>query len=126
MARDSRYPDNWADISSFIRAVRAGGRCEARWDGHRCQHRHGGYYPTTHGRIQLSTHHIGIPKADGSPGDPRDKSDCRPENLLAVCWPCHLKLDYPLLKDSLRATRERKAREAWEERGWVQMELALS
>lgn len=41
-------------------------------------------------RVVLSVHHIGVPKPDGTPGDPDDKLDNRPENLVALCARCHL------------------------------------
>lgn len=44
-------------------------------------------------RIVLTVHHIGIPKSDGSPGDPNDKMDCRRENLIALCQKCHFDAD---------------------------------
>jgi hypothetical protein len=125
VARDKRYPDNWKQISDAIRHGRAKGRCEARWDGHRCPHREGGYYPRSHGRIILYCHHLGIPKPDGSLGSRHDKMDCRPENLLAVCYPCHVKLDADIHKEARRARQEQQTREAWARRGWVQLELEV-
>lgn len=125
MARDKRYPENWAEISRSIRYGRAKGRCEARWDGVRCPHREGNLYPKSHGRIRLYCHHLGIPRHDGRMGDPRDKMDVRPENLLAVCYPCHVRLDAPLLKEQRKAERERRTREAWAKRGWMQLSLPI-
>ncbi len=125
MARDSRYPDNWKEISLSIRQGRAGGRCEARWDGKRCRNCQGGCYPKSGKRIQLGCHHIGIPKPDGSMGSHEDKADCRPENLLAVCYPCHVKLHKDYVNGMRKARREQRSREAWARRGWVQLELGV-
>lgn len=125
MSRDKRYPDNWAEISKAIRVGRAKGRCEARWGGIRCQNRQGGHYFASGKRVQLYCHHLGIPRADGSLGDRTDKSDCRPENLLAVCYACHVRLDAGLHTEARRAKKEARQRAAWEKRGWVQLELAL-
>jgi hypothetical protein len=44
-------------------------------------------------KVILTVHHIGVDKPDGSPGDPRDKMDCRFENLQALCQRCHLLAD---------------------------------
>jgi hypothetical protein len=45
--------------------------------------------------VILTTHHIGAPKPDGTPGDPHDKMDNRDENLAALCQRCHLLADLP-------------------------------
>jgi 5-methylcytosine-specific restriction endonuclease McrA len=75
------YPRNWKKVSKIIRRL-ANGRCE--WCG--CE------------TNELSTHHIGTPYADGTPGDSHDKHDLRRENLAALCWPCHRDADqlYPI------------------------------
>ena len=61
-----------------------------------------------HTRIVLTVHHVGIERPDGSPGDPHDKSDCRPENLQALCQRCHLLADMPSNKAKAHITRLNK------------------
>lgn len=72
----ARYPSNWKEIATQVKAA-AGWRCAA------CQRecRKPGEKLDTHKRT-LTVHHINhIPE------------DCRPENLIALCAPCHLKAD---------------------------------
>lgn len=61
--------------------------------------------------IILTTHHKGVDKADGTPGDPDDKMDCRDENLAALCQHCHLEADRPRNIAKAKLTRSRKKRE---------------
>jgi 5-methylcytosine-specific restriction endonuclease McrA len=112
------YPPDWPAISRRIRTLRALGCCE------QCG-RAAGILPTGWAApLSLSVHHIGTPRADGSAGDPRDKSDCRDENLIALCQSCHLNADRPLHLERVRASRLRKrlARDA--ARGYEQLELS--
>ena len=44
-------------------------------------------------KVVLTVHHVGIAREDGSPGDTRDKYDCRPENLRVLCQKHHLAAD---------------------------------
>ena len=67
-----KYPSCWPKVSYLIRRL-ASGTCE--W----C------HCPTK----QLSVHHIGVPYANGRPGNPHDKHDLRRENLAALCSDCH-------------------------------------
>lgn len=90
----SLYPDDWEAISHRIRFERAGGRCEE------CGAAHGSTLQrfTKNGyprlvKVILTTHHKGIDKPDGTPGDPNDKMDNRDENLAALCQRCHLEAD---------------------------------
>jgi len=70
-------------------------------------------------RIMLTVAHLGVPKPDGSPGDKRDKQDCRDENLAALCQRCHLNYDRDEHVSNAALTRRRKRIEAG------QMELSL-
>ena len=70
-------------------------------------------------RIMLTVAHLGAPKPDGSPGDKRDKQDCRDENLAALCQRCHLNYDRDEHVSNAALTRRRKRIEAG------QMELSL-
>lgn len=120
----SKYPSDWETISAAIRE-RAHNRCEqcgvenGAWilrsveDGSRyLVLKDGDYYDgdfrvrmsemdeefalAEHDtRIVLTVHHKGILKPDGTPGDPHDKMDCRPQNLIALCQRCHLLADMP-------------------------------
>lgn len=119
----SRYPDNWSDISQYIRFERAEGKCE--WCGvehgaigardsegnfipvdviDKCQtmQSDAGYsYLNSFGwddypkliKIILTTAHLGVDKPDGTKGDKHDKMDCRYENLASLCQKCHLNYD---------------------------------
>ncbi len=82
-----RYPPDWKQISHDIRFVRAGGKCEVCGAVHKQPH------PITGSIVILTTAHLGAPKDDGSPGDPHDKLDVRPQNLKAMCQRCHLLYD---------------------------------
>jgi len=73
--------------------------------------------------IVLTVAHLGVPYPDGRPGNKHDKSDCRAENLAALCQRCHLNFDRSDHLARARATREGKRRERDAQRGWVQLEL---
>lgn len=62
-------------------------------------------------RVVLTTHHIGAPHADGTPGDLHDKMDCRDENLIALCQRCHFIADLPSHIESARKSRIAHKRE---------------
>lgn len=61
--------------------------------------------------VILTTHHKGVPKADGSPGDRGDKMDCRDENLAALCQRCHLLADMDLHVANRKRTHNQKKRQ---------------
>ncbi len=113
----SRYPKNWGRISLDIRFGRADGKCE--WCGAVNREPH----PITGSKVILTVAHLGVPHADGRPGNKHDKSDCRPENLAALCQRCHLSFDRPDHLARAAATRERKRRDREAARGWVQIPL---
>jgi 5-methylcytosine-specific restriction endonuclease McrA len=110
------YPPNWPAISLDIREKRAHGRCE--W----CGVRAGDHY-ISGAVVVLCVAHLGVPYPDGRPGDKHDKSDCRPENLAALCQRCHLNFDRADHLARAAGTRERKRRERDAARGWVQLSL---
>ena len=110
------YPPNWPAISLQIREQRARGRCE--W----CGVLAGDHY-VSGAAVVLCVAHLGVPHADGRPGDKHDKSDCRPENLAALCQRCHLNFDRGDHLARAAATRERKLRERDAARGWEQLTL---
>lgn len=88
-----RYPTNWKDISYYVRFDRARGFCEGSPAYPDCRAQHGQPHPVTGSKVILTTAHLGIPKEDGSPGDPHDKMDVRLDNLRAWCQRCHLRYD---------------------------------
>lgn len=147
--RNSAYPPDWKQISLRIRE-RAGWKCEqcglpngalirrSSIDGARYmtyipesdwfvnmdgspirlseipdEYWSDDYKPYT--KVILTVHHIGID------GDPHDKMDCRPENLIALCARCHLIADMPTHVKNAKRTRLAKKREKAQENG--QMEL---
>lgn len=123
----SRYPEDWREISRRIRD-RSGGQCECAGQcGHphpdpalfiregiqplkrtRCPELNGKPAQCFRGRVVLTVAHLGVPRLDGSPGDPTDKMDVRPENLAAMCQACHLRYD------SAEHTASRRKRRAAE------------
>jgi hypothetical protein len=97
------YPPDWKQISRRIRFERAGGCCE--W----CGVANGEHHPKTGSIVVLTTHHVGIDKPDGTPGDRHDKMDCRDENLAALCQSCHWTADWDIhFKRKRAADYERK------------------
>ncbi len=108
-----RYPADWKEIAMRTKEA-------ARWICQDCgmQCRQPSEVFDTHKRT-MSVHHVGVAKPDGTPGDPHDKMDVRPENLLALCSKCHLLRDLPIHVQHAAETRRRKRLSAG------QMELGL-
>ncbi len=98
-----RYPTHWPVISLRIRE-RANWRCE--W----CGAAQGLPHPITGSRVVLTVAHLGVPFADGTPGDKRNKMDCRDENLAALCQCCHLRFDRDEHRTHAARTRKQKLR----------------
>ena len=123
------YPENWPEISYEIK-VRDGFKCKEcgvpdKAIGYRDEH--GGFhlwdgvvgevfnewdlnYKII--KIHLTVAHLGVARRDGSAGDKKDKSDCRPENLAALCQRCHLRFDVDEHVYNSAITRRRKRIEA--------------
>lgn len=88
----SRYPDNWDQISNWVRFTRARGRCECRGEcgrpvvhlaaDRRCPNEHGQRARDTGKPVVLTTAHLN-----------HVVEDCRLENLAGWCAPCHLYYD---------------------------------
>ena len=108
----SRYPADWEEISYAIRFGRARGHCEGTARYPDCRAEHGKRHPETGSIVVLTTAHLGVVRPDGSPGDPHDKMDVRPENLAALCQRCHLDLDRDEHRLNAAKTRRRKKIEA--------------
>ena len=91
------YPSNWKDIS-LAKKEAAGWRCEC--DGRcgrgthegRCTNEHGQAAYGTGSKVILTTAHLN-----------HDPTDCRDENLKAMCQGCHLHYD----KDHHAETRKK-------------------
>ncbi len=98
----TRYPADWDTIALAVKEA-TGWICQDC--GMQC--RKPGETFDTHRRT-MRVHHVGVAKPDGTPGDPHDKQDCRPENLLALCAACHLKRDLPIHIVHAAETRRRK------------------
>lgn len=90
MKRDL-YPDNWEEIATRI-------KCLADWRCEKCgmQSRRPGEAFDTHRRT-LTVAHIN-----------HTESDCRDENLVALCSGCHLRYDAPT-KAMRRLVKKRKS-----------------
>lgn len=71
-----RYPDNWKEISEFIRFERADNKCEE------CGAVNYEPHPDTGSRVVLTVAHL-----DHTP------ENCDPDNLKALCQRCHLHYD---------------------------------
>lgn len=136
-----RYPDNWEQISEYIRFERAGNKCE--WcgipngvdimrnpdnpaeylylneheehctpDGSPVRLSELPFIADKYTRVVLTVAHLGAPHDNGRPGDKHDKMDIRPENLAALCQRCHLIYDLPdHIANRKRTMAERKAAE---------------
>jgi len=118
------YPDNWPEISYEIK-VRDGFKCkfcgaangvtgwhDERGKFHDWEIEHDKPIEFKAFKIVLTTAHLGVARRDGSPGDKKDKSDCRPENLAALCRRCHLRFDIDEHVYNSALTRRRKRIEA--------------
>lgn len=88
-----KYPDNWKEIAFRIKE-------EAEWQCEMCgkQCRLPGESFDTHRRTATVAHCN------------HDESDCRDENLVCACAPCHLKYDAGHHAKNAAITRENKRR----------------
>lgn len=99
----NKYPKNWKEISNEIRFERAKGRCECNGEcglhstTGRCIERHGAPAQYAKGKIVLTVAHLN-----------HNESDCRKENLKAMCQRCHLRYDSNQHKNNSAATRRDK------------------
>jgi hypothetical protein len=96
----SRYPADWADISTEVKE-RAGWRCECTGEcgrgthSGRCPNRHGAPAYGTGSTVILTTAHL-----DHTP------ENCDRTNLRAMCQGCHLHYDRDHHACTRRARRE--------------------
>lgn len=116
----SRYPDNWDEISNYIRFVRGQGQCECTGEcglhSGRCEAKHGEAHPVTGSKVILTTAHLGT-----GTGNKHDKMDVRPENLKGMCQRCHLIFDLPEHMEHARETRANQKYSALIEAGQMEM-----
>jgi hypothetical protein len=90
----SRYPDNWKQLSEWIRFVRAAGKCEGSPAYPDCRAEHGKAHPVTGANVLLTTAHLD-----------HDPTNCAHENLRAWCQRCHLTYDAELHARHAASTR---------------------
>jgi hypothetical protein len=104
-----RYPKNWKEISTRIRA-RSGGQCECEGacglhrtnpGPRRCVERNGQQAKWAKGKVILTVAHL-----DHTP------ENCADENLKALCQRCHLRYDAEHHQRNASATRARKKEQA--------------
>ena len=130
------YPENWPEISRNVRRA-AGWKCQQCGAPHGVwikrfkvdpsvwylafEHEPANEDFTKAVRCIVSVHHIGVDKPDGTPGDSRDKMDCRPENLIALCARCHLVADIKVSIKHARDTKLRIKRQQAKEAGQLEM-----
>lgn len=99
-----KYPSDWPVISKRIKSERAGWQCECDGrcgktphDEGRCTARHGEPSRLSGKPVIITTAHLN-----------HDPSDCRDENLMAMCQSCHLAYDADLHHSNAAASRELK------------------
>ena len=116
----SRYPDNWNEISNYIRFVRGGGQCECTGEcglhEGRCEAKHGEAHPVTGSKVILTTAHLGT-----GTGNKHDKMDVRHENLKGMCQRCHLIFDLDDHIEHAKKTRSIKNLQAAHDAGQMEM-----
>lgn len=95
----SKYPDNWEEISDWVRFERAAGRCEWKDGRKRCEAIHGIAHPITGSKVVLTTAHLN-----------HKEMDCRRKNLMAMCQMHHLRYDSKLHADNRK--KKKAARSA--------------
>ena len=96
----SKYPDNWEELSRWIRFTRASGKCEGI-PGHKwrenCKAVHGRPSPYTGAMVVLTVAHLD-----------HDTRNNDLENLRALCQYCHLNYDRD--ENITAAAREKRAK----------------
>lgn len=100
------YPDNWHEISEYIRFERADCQCECEGEcglhqGKRCIEVHDEPAVYARGKIILTVAHLD-----------HDTSNNEYDNLKAMCQRCHLRYDSDYHRLNAAKTRRRKQRNA--------------
>lgn len=88
--KSKKYPPNWDKIA-LREKQRAGWMCEQC--GADCSE------PVQDNRTKLTVHHVD-----------HDPSNCHPDNLIALCAPCHLRADAQWHARNAAITRNRNVR----------------
>lgn len=100
------YPDNWPELSRYIRFDRAKGQCECLGEcglhktnpgPRRCQERNGEPAKFAKGTVVLTTAHLC-----------HDPSCADPLHLKAMCNRCHLRYDVKLHIHHAKETRKNR------------------
>jgi hypothetical protein len=89
----SKYPADWKDIARAVK-IEADWTCEQC--GKQCRRPGEPFRSHTHTLTVAHCNHV--------------EADCRPENLAALCAPCHLRYDAPMKAQRRRQNKQRKAR----------------
>ena len=109
------YPPDWLAVSRRIRE-RSGGQCECEGEcglhrthpgPRRCEERHNQPAKWAQGTIVLTVAHLN-----------HKPSDCREENLKAMCQRCHNRYDVPHRAKNRSRTRAKKQAEGTLELPW--------
>ena len=98
----SRYPEDWAIISAYIRFVRADNHCE--W----CKAENYKPHPVTGSMVILTTAHLDHDPENTPSLEQIKAGDPRGERLKALCQQCHLNYDRGRHIEKARLTREKK------------------
>ena len=87
----SKYPKNWNEIALAIKK-------EASWQCEKCGKQ------CRRPEEPFDTHKNTLTVAHCN----HNESDCRPENLTAMCAPCHLRYDAPRKSGNKHPSRHKK------------------
>ena len=101
------YPNNWTNISNYIRFIRAGNKCET------CGAENGKPHPDTGSIVVLTVAHIRHDKMDVRYNPIRYDAHDPDNNLVAECQRCHLWRDR-FLHAANRRNGRRKGQRAFE------------
>lgn len=83
----SEYPENWKEISEYIRFDRAGNHCET------CGAENYKPHPETGSKVILTVAHIRPDKMDVKYNPDHYNPNDKENNLVAECQRCHLSRD---------------------------------
>jgi hypothetical protein len=117
MPTKAKYPDNWKEVSKYIRFERAGGRCECMGQcglhktnpgPRRCVERDREDAVWARGKVILTVAHL---DAVGDVCRCEEETGllcANPDHLKALCNRCHLRYDHAKHIKNAAATRRRK------------------
>lgn len=90
-----RYPEDWKEISEYIRFVRADNKCEV------CGAENYKPHPKTYSKVVLTVAHL-----DHMP------ENCDHDNLKAMCQRCHLRYDAKHHAETRAKTKQQKLKDS--------------